>query len=345
MLMSEAIQEFTKWRGLKLTEKTNVRYDRVLRIFCLCMGDQHIENIKIEHIVYHLSEMQRLGWKRNGVNIAAIALRKFFEFYNLQGRPVLNEQLIPLPRKEVNIPRVASEPDYRKLLEAIPDNTNKPHYIRNRALVMMLYDTGARSGEIASLNIDDLDMQKRCALIRTEKSRGRRPIREIFWTEETQRVLERWIAKRKALMSKIQFADPEALFVSISKCPGVNFRGGRLNNRSIAEVMRVYSNRAGLPTVLNAHSLRHGMGRDIVKSGGSTADVANILGHSSPDSSMIYAMMWGDDLRNRHKIVTAMRQERRHEYNRDATISRSRIEHNSQRKDLHNVRGTDTIDL
>lgn len=299
--LSEAIDTFSKYREMKFKDVTVVRYDRVLRIFCLCMHDPEIEDIKLTQVLDHLAEMQKLGWKRNGLNIVALSLRKLFEFYALQGHKVVPPELIPLPRKEVNIPRVACEESYKKLLGAIPTDTNHPNHIRNAALISLTWDSGARIGEVLSLDITDPDTERRSALIKTEKSRGRRPLREIFWTEETNERLKRWTEKRKELAGMYTFKDPDALFVTLQTTTQSKERGRRMTNRAAAEVFRMISNQAGLPLV-NAHSMRHAMGRDIVKKGGSNADVANILGHSNPDSSMIYTMMFGEDLHERWEL-------------------------------------------
>jgi site-specific recombinase XerD len=302
MKTSQAIEEFKNWRGFKVSGQTVVRYDNVLRIFCLCMGDPDIERIQIQHVLQYMQGMEKLGWKRNGITIVALALRKFFEFYNLRGYKCLNEYLIPLPRKEFNLPRVANEKDYKKLLKAIPRDRD-PNNIRNRALITLIWDTWARSGEIISLNEDHLVFQKDLsgtAIIKTEKSRGRRPIREIFWTKETGRNLKKWLNKKHELQKDHIYEDSDAVFVSIRKCGAYDSRGKRMTNRGVCEVLRTISNRADLPTVFNAHSARHYGGREIIKQGGSNADVSNILGHSSLDSSMIYTMMWGEELRERY---------------------------------------------
>ena len=304
MKLSQAIEEFKNWRGFKVTGHTVVRYDNVLRIFCLCMGDPELENIQIQHILHYMKEMERLGWKRNGVNIVALALRKFFEFYNMRGFQCLNEYLVPLPRKEMNIPRVANEKDFKKLLKAIPRDSN-PNNIRNMALVNLIWDSWARSGEIVSLDEDELKFKadgSGSALIKTEKSRGRRPLREIFWTASTGRHLKKWIKKKHEIQRLMKFDDSQAMFTSIRKCGMFDNRGKRMTGRGVCEVFRMISNRAGLPTIFNAHSARHYGGREILKQGGSLADVTNILGHSTMDSSMIYTMMWGDDLRQRYDL-------------------------------------------
>lgn len=301
MKLSQAIQEFRDWRGFRVTGHTVVRYDSVLKIFCLCLGDPDIEAIQLQHVMRHMSEMQRLGWKRNGLNIVALALRKFFEFFNMRGYQCMDENLIPLPRKEFNIPRVASDTDYKKLTSAIPKDTD-PHNQRNLALISMVWDTWARIGEVLSLDEQDLKFNRNgsgSATIKTEKSRGRRPIREIFWKPSTVRHLKKWLEKKHHLQEKFHFSDPNAVFVTISKCESYDTRGNRMTGKNANEVFRRISNTAGLKANVNPHSMRHHGGREIIKKGGSNSDVSNILGHSNIESSAIYTMMYGDDLRER----------------------------------------------
>ena len=312
MKLSEAIKQFITLREAKgeRGRKTAVRYLSVLRMFCVCMHDPEVEEIDIDHVLWYLSEMERMGWKPNGRNLASLGLRKFFEYCNLRGYPVFNEQLIPVLEKKVNIPRVTDQKTFKKLTAQIPARSNRPNHIRNRALVMLLWDSGARSGELCSLDTADLKFNRDSsgtAHINTEKNRGRRPIRPIFWTAKTGKALKQWIKKKEELQKKFEFADPEALFVTILKCPQAPIRGRRMVNRSVCEVMRVLSNQAGLPTVINAHSARHAMGRDAAQALRSDSAVANILGHSNIESSYIYTMLWGEDLKREWEYVMKKR--------------------------------------
>ncbi len=309
MKLHEAIKKFIEYRSFKnSSNKTAIRYESTLRIFCLCMQDPNLEDIEFDHIMWYMQEMERLGWKHNGINLVGLALRKFFEFCHLRNFNIsFNESAIPLKGKRFNIPRVTDYETFKKLLEQIPTNTNHPHHIRNRAILLMLWDTGVRTGELMSLNISDLDMDNRTAIIRTEKSRGRRPIRQIFWTEETHKHLIKWINKVTELKSKFTFADNDALFVSISKSIRQSLRGCRMNPRGVAEVMRVLSNQAGLPYVANAHGIRHSMGRDVVKTLRSNSAVSNILGHSNIESSYVYTMLYGEDLKEQWQEVMKKR--------------------------------------
>lgn len=240
--------------------------------------------------------MAELGWDRNSFVGKCMALRKFFEFYRLQGYPVIDENLIPIPSKEFKLPRVADEESYKKLLSVIPAN-NDPRHIRNLAIINLLWDTGARNGEILSLDVGDLQMDRMRAIIRTEKSKGRRPIREIFWTADTHGNLVQWLKKRKHLENVMHLQDAEALFPSI----GSQKAGQRLSVKGVGEMLRHYSNKAKMPH-MNAHSFRHHMGHDIIKKGGSTADVMNILGHASVQSTTVYTMMSDKELEQRYRM-------------------------------------------
>ncbi len=74
-----------------------------------------------------------------------------------------------------------------------------------------------------------------------------------------------------------------------------------MTTRGVCEIFRLLSNRARLGYVLNAHSARHFGGRHIIEAGGSSADVSNILGHSNLESSYVYQMLWGSELRERYR--------------------------------------------
>ncbi len=249
----------------------------------------------------YLNLMRDLGWNENGFVGKTIAFHKFFEFSHLMGWKTLDPELIPISHMQHKIPKVITEENYQKVLSAIPEEPNERmkwgrydiQSVRNRAIINLLWDTGARNSEICSLNISDLQLSEHKAVIHTEKSRGRRPFREIFWTESTNDDIIRWLAARKKLTIKDN--DSDALFISVAS----QHFGYRLNKRGVAWLLQKYSHMVGLPTQ-NAHSFRHHMGRDIINKGGTNSDVMNILGHSSMQSSMIYTMLENKELAERY---------------------------------------------
>jgi integrase/recombinase XerC len=299
MVFQEAIERYLEWKRMTVKTGTARTYEMVIKQFCLYVSaaygpDCRIEDIKVEDITRWFILMRNLKWAQNSFIPKAVALRKFFEYWKLQDYQVIDPALIPIPPKEFRLPRVATEEHFKQLMAAIPIKTNDPRHIRNRAIVMMLWDSGARIGEILSLDDKGIDLNKSKAVVNTEKSRGRRPFREIFWSQATNEAMKKWAAKRKHLEGVFDFKDAEAFFISATSWKA----GERFTIRGAGEMLRRYCNRAKLP-YMNAHSLRHHKGHDIINSGGSAADVMNVLGHSTLASSSVYTMMFNKELEDR----------------------------------------------
>lgn len=296
MKFNEAIKKFIEWKQINSSKGTLKGYELDLRSFCLYMKNPHIEEIRLEDITQYFGLMAELGWKWNGFVTKSIALRKLYQFYARQGYGVLNYELIPIPRREYNPPRVATEEEYGKLLSVIPEHSNDPRHIRNLAIVNMLWDTGARVGELVSLNVRDAKLDEMKAVVKTEKSRGMKPFREIFWSENTNQNLNYWIEKRDELTQRTKFRDPDALFVGACRWQ----LGKRLTNSAVSIFLRHYSTKAEIPT-LNAHSFRHHLGHELAKKGANNSIISNILGHSALTSSYVYTMMNDKELEGEYR--------------------------------------------
>ncbi len=304
MKFLEAIQKFKDWRNLKVGANTVKGYDLSLRQLCVHLHNPDIEAITLDQVIEYLNGLRACGWDGNSLIPRCTAIRKILEFYRRQGFACLDPELIPIPPKDYKLPRVCDYQTLIKLLAAIPES-NDPRHIRNRAMIHMFKDTGARNGELLDLNVADLSFEERGAIVKTEKNKGSRPYRRIYWTETTQGHLLRWMEKRERLKAKMDFKDPDALFVSICGSRH-DTQGRRFTIKGVGEMLRHYSDKAGIPTV-NAHSLRHYCGHDIIKNGGSTADVMNILGHASVQSTTIYTAMAGNELKGRWEKLLAGR--------------------------------------
>lgn len=295
MLMNQAIQKFSRWKSFESKKCTSYSYELTLRQFALFIRNKDIESITLDDVMSYFSSMREIGWEDNSFIPKAIALRKFLEFFRKQEVHVLDPWLVPVPSKSYSMPRVATEASFRKLLEVIPTDTTDPRHIRNKAIIQLLWDTGARNGEICSLNESHLDLVQMKAVIKTEKSRGAKPIRELFWTKETNDCLRAWLQTRERLLTSMDVSDDQCIFFSLCNQQA----GNRLRVGGLAEMLRRYSNKANLPTV-NAHSFRHHMGHHVVIQGGSNSDVSNILGHSSLASSFRYTQMQNEELHDRY---------------------------------------------
>lgn len=296
MKFKEAINKFVEWKQINSSKGTLKGYELDLRGFCLYMRNPELESVQLEDITEYFNLMAELGWKWNGFLTKSMALRKMFQFYARQGHRVVDYELIPIPRREYKPPRVATEEEYEKLLNVIPERSNDPRHIRNLALVNMLWDTGARVGELVSLNLNDIEIDGMKGVVRTEKNKGVKPFRQLFWSENTNQNLGKWIEKREELFQRTEFQDPEALFVGACRWQ----LGKRLSNGAVAIFLRRYSSKAVIPT-LNAHSFRHHLGHEMAKKGANNSIISNILGHSALASSYVYTMMHNKELEEEYR--------------------------------------------
>lgn len=238
-----------------------------------------------------------MGFEENTILKKAIALKKFFEYWGAQGITELPVALIPVPRRQFVLPRIASNNDFQKLLDVIGDRIWD---IRNRAMILMQGQSGARIGEILAIDICHLNDDHFGAEIKTEKSRGRRPFRRIYWKEEAKNALDIWVEKRQKLLG---FRQMDALFICVKGGSPKAEKFKRLALEGATEIYRKYSVRAGIP-VLNSHSLRHKLGRDLAMRGANNATISSILGHANLASSYYYTELFGDDVKRQFEKYT-----------------------------------------
>lgn len=327
MRFSEAIKQHEEALGIEVAKGTIRGYSYDLRQVALFLRDPEIEEVELRDIIQMFRLMMILEWKQNSFTPKAAALKKFFKFWKRQGLNVIDPELIPRPKREFNPPKVAKQDDLQKLIDHVrakteakltrpKDKAGRWRDIRNLALILMLRDTGARIGELLSLNLKQILEAERLnpedviggeevwgAILKTEKSRGIRPYRQVFWKRETNEALNNWLKARQELTErwKNDFMHKEALFIGTSRYQ----HGKRLEPSSASIILRKYCKEIEIPTI-NAHSLRHLFCHNIVKhQHGSAADVMNLAGHATLASSTPYTAMFGRELGERYRVIHA----------------------------------------
>jgi site-specific recombinase XerD len=279
MRFSHIIEEYARYQ--KLSSSNDKKSLSHLWLLCVHFRNPDLSTISDSDVVEYLNFLLDLGWAHNHVVLKSAKFRTFWKWLNMKGYETFNHELIPAMKKVWVPARVATEDQYRAVIGSI--DGDRFHDIRDKAIIMLLWDTGARCGEICSLNVLALNLQLKKAVIRTEKSRGKKPFREIFWTEETNASLMRWIEVRDEYVNSRHCDDPDALFIGASR-HGV---GARLGVPGIEQILRVRSHKAKVP-ILNPHSFRHHMGHDLADKGASNTVISSILGHSNLQSSFRY---------------------------------------------------------
>ncbi|WP_412100713.1 site-specific tyrosine recombinase XerD [Corynebacterium aurimucosum] len=192
------------------------------------------------------------------------------------------------PKRAQALPETLSVHDVEALLNAIPTNESAtPIDIRDRALLEMLYGTGARISEVISLSMDDVTGE------------GPTSVRDILLLSgkgDKQRLVPLGSHAVKAVENYLVRARP-VLATGASHALFLNTRGRALSRQSAWAAIKTAAQRAHLSTKISPHTLRHSFATHLLEGGADVRTVQELLGHSSVTTTQIYTHVTADSLR------------------------------------------------
>lgn len=222
------------------------------------------------------------------LNIAHNFLRFWYEQGRLRRLPLY---LARVRKAIANSHDAVTEGEYRLMVAGLQAEGDGS--LRDLALVMLMHDTGMRVGELAALEIDQIE-EDASATIRTEKTVQRR---QVFWNEGTDNVLHRLIVQRVN-----SGAPTDWLFVAKS-----GSGESPLTTRAMQRIIRRACKLAGIERRLSPHSFRHAFIHRLANLGTPDAIIAQLVGHSTPYSIAHYTKLsrpeFSDYARRQFKVA------------------------------------------
>ncbi len=182
------------------------------------------------------------------------------------------------------LPKALSTGQVEAILEAASAGDGSAP-LRDRALLEVVYGTGARISEAVGLDVDDvsLDPGGASVLLRGKGSKERVVPLGTFAVQ----ALEAYVVRARSPLAQAGRGSA-ALFL--------NTRGGRLSRQSAWSILRVAAERAGVPDV-SPHTLRHSFATHLLSGGADVRVVQELLGHASVTTTQIYTSVTQDTLR------------------------------------------------
>lgn len=222
-----------------------------------------------------------------GVTSAArtlVAVRGFHRFAVREGVVEADPAAaVRPPTPDKRLPKALALADVEAILEAA-GAPGTPLALRDRALLEVLYGTGARISEAVGLDVDDLDPRDATVLLRGKGSKERLVPIGTFALDAVDAYLTR---SRPTLVTRASPAG--ALFL--------NARGGRLSRQSAWTVLAKAADRAGVTADVSPHTLRHSFATHLLEGGADVRVVQELLGHASVTTTQIYTLVTVDSLR------------------------------------------------
>jgi integrase/recombinase XerD len=212
---------------------------------------------------------------------ALIAVRGLHRFAAAEGVTAVDvAKAVKPPTPSRRLPKSLTVDDVLTLLTGAGGDSpsDGPLTLRNRALLELLYSTGARISEAVGLDVDDIDTHARSVLLRGKGGKDRlvpvgRPAIDAF---------DAYFVRGRPELTR-RGRGTAAVFL--------NARGGRLSRQSAWQVLQDAAERAGITAGVSPHTLRHSFATHLLDGGADVRVVQELLGHASVTTTQIYTLV------------------------------------------------------
>lgn len=186
------------------------------------------------------------------------------------------------PAAAKRLPKALPVHDVLRLLETPPPEGERP--LRDRALLELLYSTGARISEAVGLDVDDIDDAERTVLL--DGKGGKQRIVPIG--RPALEAVHAYLVRARPALATHGRGTP-AMFL--------NVRGSRLSRQSAWQVLKDTAESAGITAGVSPHTLRHSFATHLLEGGADVRVVQELLGHASVTTTQVYTLVTVNTLR------------------------------------------------
>ena len=204
------------------------------------------------------------------------------------------------PKKAQRLPKALSVAQIEAILATAAGDD--PVALRDRALLELLYATGARVSEVTALDVDDLlTGEDRDAWVDPAAALGDGGFLRVTGKGSKQRIVPYGGYAGKALAAYLVRARPGM----VSKGVGtpalfVGPRGARVSRQGVWLIIRAAAERAGITAEVSPHTMRHSFATHLLAGGADVRSVQELLGHASVETTQIYTHVTVDTLREHY---------------------------------------------
>lgn len=290
--LGRLIREFLNYLSIEagLSENTVLGYGRDLRDFagvCIFENVDSVEKITallIQNFLKMLSTVEHKA--ESSISRALVAVKMMMRYAILIGREVDDlSEILEGPKLWQRLPSVCNKKQVGDLLSSPTEDDE--FYLRDKAMLELLYATGMRASEIAGLQMGFLNLKigyLRCL------GKGKKE-RVIPMSKAAMAAVERYLKELRPILANEHSGDN----VLISRT------GRPLSRIEIWRLVKKYAARCGLGKNVTVHTLRHCFASHLLSGGADLRSVQEMLGHVDISTTQIYTHVDQERLRSIHK--------------------------------------------
>jgi integrase/recombinase XerD len=269
-----------------LSKNTVNAYRRDLSKLIEFMEEKNLsmEEIRSNHISEFVGELRKSGLAESSIARRVVAIRSFFAFLEKDQRFAnISKEILP-PKVPKRLPKALAVDEIAKLIESCDDSITG---IRNRAILEVLYASGARVSEVVQLDVGDVIKTDEAVVTIKVRGKGGKE-RFVPLGRFAQSALDQYLVRARPVLLKKKGTG--ALFLN-------EVLGTRLSRQSAWQIVKIAAQKSHLSEKISPHALRHSFATHLLDGGADIRVVQELLGHSSVTTTQIYTLITIDKLR------------------------------------------------
>lgn len=286
-MIEKHIKDFIKYLSneKRYPETTITSYQKDLDNYYGFIKAKNInyKTINKDEIRSYLKYLDELQYSKTTISRILSTLRHFYQYLMINKVVSVNMfKLIKNPKKDKKLPNFLQSDELQKIFDSIDIET--PLGIRNRLIVELLYASGLRVSELASLTIDNINIHTKEIRVLGKGSKER----IVFFGDYAKKYLEIYLEQSRPILQ-----DKNKTKVLL-----LNNNGDPLSTRGIQMIIDNVVRDASLKHNISPHVLRHTFATDLLNNGADLKSVQELLGHSSLSTTQIYTHITNERLRS-----------------------------------------------
>lgn len=269
---AEGIASIETFKRYLLSKRYSVNtintYSDALKSFLTFCNTKAVKDISnADFISYNNDYILKHKFSSSYQNQIVNAIKLFFK---IMKESSIEIEKIHRPKREKTLPNVLSKEEVLKIIDATEN-------LKHKTLLALIYSAGLRISEALNMKLKDIDSTR--MLIHVKNAKGKKD-RYTLLSEKVLLLLREYylVYKPKEYLFEGQF-------------------GGMYSSRSAQVILKQAAEKAGIRKPITLHTLRHSFATHLLESGTDLRYIQDLLGHSSPKTTMIYTHVTNDSLK------------------------------------------------